>query len=212
MAILVQQVHDAAVFGIEFVRTNQTTGAIAPSGRRLCRALSRHVLSLDTGPRAILEVGPGTGAVTRYIAARLGPRDRLDLVEANPRLAARLERTIEEEPALTGRTRLWVRPVQEQALADYDAIVCGLPFANFDADTVRSIFDQLLGALKPGGRLSFFGYAWTGAVELLAPSRAETRGVLRDIVRRHQIGRELVTWNVPPAWVHHLSAEKGAGR
>lgn len=137
------------------------TGAIAPSGSRLGRALSRHVASPDARPRAILEVGPGTGAVTRHIAARLRPGDRLDL-----------------------------------------------PFANFPVDTVRTIFDQLLGALKPGGRLSFFGYAGAGAVQLLSPSRAETRGVLRDIVVRHQVGRELVTRNLPPAWVHHLSAEK----
>ncbi|MEV0143719.1 MULTISPECIES: methyltransferase [unclassified Nonomuraea] len=188
------------------------TGAIAPSGRRLGRALTRHLPSTGSRPRAVLEVGPGTGAVTRHITARLGPGDRLDLIEANPRLAARLQAAIEAEPALTGSSRLWVRPVQEQVLDEYDVIVCGLPFANFDAALVRSIFDQLLGALRPGGRLSFFGYAGSGAVRLLTPARAETHRALRDVVRRHQVGRELVTWNMPPAWVHHLCAGQGAGR
>ncbi|MFI9554216.1 hypothetical protein [Nonomuraea endophytica] len=87
------------MFGVEFVRTRQTTGAIAPSGSRLRRARSRHVACPGSRPRAILEVGPGAGAEIRHIAARLRPRDRLDLVEANPRLAIRLEATIKAEQA-----------------------------------------------------------------------------------------------------------------
>ena len=35
-------------------------------------------------------VGPGTGSVTRRIAARLGPEDRLDLVELNETFVQRL--------------------------------------------------------------------------------------------------------------------------
>ena len=48
--------------------------------------------------------------------------------------------------------------MQEHELGSYDTIVCGLPFANFDAPTTEDIFSRLLGALRPGGTLSFFGY------------------------------------------------------
>src|SRR6185312_11129733 len=57
-----------------------TTGAILPSSRFLARALVRPM----RGPRPpwrILEVGPGTGSVTREIARRMLPGDRLDAVE-----------------------------------------------------------------------------------------------------------------------------------
>src|SRR5215471_18367200 len=54
-----------------------TTGAILPSSRFLARALVRPLF----GPRPtwrILEVGPGTGSVTREIAKRMTMADRLD--------------------------------------------------------------------------------------------------------------------------------------
>src|SRR5260370_26052180 len=58
-----------------------STGAILPSSRFLARAL----VSQLRGPRAparILEVGPGTGSVTRAIARCLGPDHPLDTVRS----------------------------------------------------------------------------------------------------------------------------------
>jgi phosphatidylethanolamine/phosphatidyl-N-methylethanolamine N-methyltransferase len=51
----------------------QTTGAVAPSSRFLARALARP-LQQHAGPCRVLEVGPGTGAVTRRIARLLKPK------------------------------------------------------------------------------------------------------------------------------------------
>ncbi|MFI6326064.1 class I SAM-dependent methyltransferase [Nonomuraea sp. NPDC050556] len=209
---VMHRLRGAATFGAEFIRANRSTGAILPSGARLATALTRHVRQPPephaAGGRAFLEVGPGTGAVTRYITPCMGPLDRLDLVEANPRLAQHLEELLGGDPSLADRTRLWVSPVEELELEPYDAIVAGLPFANFDPELVEVIFTRLLGALKPGGKLSFFGYTGATVVRHLtrSSSMARTQDVLRDIIVRHQVSRELVTWNVPPARVHHLSA------
>ncbi|WP_163567862.1 hypothetical protein [Fodinicola feengrottensis] len=55
-------VRNATVFASEFVHNFHTTGAIAPSGKTLARALSRHLHTCPAdGPRRLLEVGPGTG-------------------------------------------------------------------------------------------------------------------------------------------------------
>ena len=66
----------------EFWSNYHTTGAILPSGPWLAAALARYVGKGDR-PQRILEVGPGTGAVTRRIARAMRPADRLDLVELN---------------------------------------------------------------------------------------------------------------------------------
>src|SRR5262245_8969318 len=87
------------VFFREFRRNFQTTGAIAPSGRRLAKALARFVSERRNGERRILEVGPGTGAVTRAIVAAMGPADRLDLVELNDTFVDVLRRRFETDPA-----------------------------------------------------------------------------------------------------------------
>ncbi|WP_438490201.1 class I SAM-dependent methyltransferase [Streptomyces sp. S186] len=157
--------------------------------------------------RAVLEVGPGTGAVTRYITDSLGPLDTLDLIEANPRFAALLQHTYAGDPRLRIHTGL----IQEHELASYDTIVCGLPFANFDARTTEEIFDRLLGSLRPGGTLSLFGYVGGETVRRTladAVDRERTLaglGVLRRILRRHTFRTETVLGNLPPARVHHLA-------
>ncbi|MEI5136815.1 hypothetical protein RB199_37180 [Streptomyces libani] len=94
-------------------------GAIAPSGPRLGRALTRYVIPSPGSARTVLEVGPGTGAVTRHIAGSLGRLDTLDLVEANPRFVDLLQGAYGGDPRLRFRTGL----VQDHDLGTYDTIV-----------------------------------------------------------------------------------------
>ena len=54
-----------------FVRSPRTVGAVAPSSRALAEEM---VQGLDlSGAANVVELGPGTGVVTRAIAERLGP-------------------------------------------------------------------------------------------------------------------------------------------
>ncbi|MFF2809691.1 class I SAM-dependent methyltransferase [Streptomyces sp. NPDC058000] len=198
---------EVTLFLREYARTRQDVGAIAPSGARLGKALTRYVIPSPGRSRAVLEVGPGTGAVTRHIAASLGRLDTLDLVEANPRFATLLRGTYGRDPRLRVLTGL----VQEHELGVYDTIVCGLPFANFDARTTADIFDRLLGSLRPGGTLSFFGYVGGATVRRTLAAGADRertlagQGVMRNILRRHAFRTEMVLGNLPPARVHHLA-------
>src|SRR3712207_2100544 len=59
-------VRDHLEFLRQFRRQFETTGAVAPSSRFLAAAMTGP-LSRRTKPARILEVGPGTGAVTRKI-------------------------------------------------------------------------------------------------------------------------------------------------
>ncbi|MFG2138211.1 class I SAM-dependent methyltransferase [Streptomyces sp. NPDC048650] len=201
---------DALVFFRQYTRTVRATGAIAPSGAALSRALVRHVRPGGPDrPRAVLEVGPGTGAVTRHLVERLGPHDSLDLVESNPQFADRLAAALSNDPRLASvapRTRLHRGPVQDQPLATYDTIVCGLPFANFAPLEIEAVFRQLLTALNPGGRLSFFSYAGGATLQKLSRRPAAARRALRSAIAPHLERSELVMPNLPPAYVHHLAS------
>src|SRR5689334_10061294 len=75
-----------------------TTGAILPSSRFLARALVRPLRGVRT-PCRILEVGPGTGSVTREIARRMLPDDRLDAVEINEHFVSLLQQRLREDKA-----------------------------------------------------------------------------------------------------------------
>lgn len=209
------RLRDAKLFLREAVRTFRATGSVVPSSPALAAALTRH-LSDRSGPAplAILEGGAGTGPVSRAIARHMGPEDTADLVEANAEMAAHLQGLVESDAdfdAARDRIRVHAAPVQEVARdGGYDLIISGLPFANFTADEVRGVFEHYFDVLKPGGRLSFFGYLYTKEVKaVIAPRedylrQARSGWVVEEYVNRYGTATEKVVANVPPAWIHHL--------
>ncbi len=200
------------LFFSEFLRNFHTTGALLPSGRRLCSALARYV-SENGGPKRILEVGPGTGAVTRRIVAGMGPEDRADLVELNDRFVAHLRQCLERDPhfqSVRGRVQVVHSAVEELAADEpYELIISGLPLNNFSPAGVERIFHALGRLLKPGGTLSFFQYIAIRRARALVSRRVERerlRGVgraLDAVLREQEIRRDWIWPNIPPAWVHH---------
>lgn len=207
---------DQALFFGEFFRTFHTTGAVLPSGPRLARALVRFVREPGES-RRILEVGPGTGAVTCRLVDALRHSDRFDLVELNDRFVERLRhRFATERPfqAVAERANIFHCPVQDlKEHEPYDLIVSGLPFNNFPPELVESILQKLLRLLKPGGTLSFFEYIAVRAIKSAAGRRAERARikaisrVLQGAFDGREFRRDWVWLNVPPAWVHHLRKE-----
>ena len=206
----------------ESLRTFRTTGALAPSSRYLAAELARPLAPPgERNPVRVLEVGPGTGVVTRQLAPRIGAADRLDVVELNPRFARVLESALRSELVLSlaaDRIRVHERSILHAALEPgYDVVVSGLPFTNFDPDEVRAMLDRHVGLLVPGGDLTFFGYVGTGAARSACASRAEARRhravelVLREFVERYGVGRRTVLRNLPPAHVWHLRAPAELG-
>ncbi len=197
----------------EFRRSFHTTGSLMPSSRFLARALAGE-LGKPHPPWRVLEVGPGTGAVTRELARRLGPDDRLDAVEINDRFVALLRRRLETDPAFDGRrgqVQILHAPVEQvDGEAVYDLNVSGLPLINFPVAQVRAIFRAFDRLLRPGGALSYFEYVLVRRLKMPFVSRRERRRLYRvgrvvgDYLSKHQFREDRVLANVPPAVVHHL--------
>ncbi|MFJ4667260.1 class I SAM-dependent methyltransferase [Kitasatospora purpeofusca] len=223
---------DGWLFLSEALRTFRLTGAVAPSGVELVNALTVPATSRPERPISVLEVGAGTGVVTRRLVRVLRAGDRLHVVEPNPRFAQRLR--TDEELARRGADldlRLSTCRVQDlpgcgppaageggrdgdrsvaAAAERYDVIVSGLPFTNFDPVEVRRILDLYLRLLVPGGELTYFGYLGTSAARLLtsgprqsARHRAVVR-LLRGFEEEYGLGSRVAWRNVPPARAHLL--------
>jgi phosphatidylethanolamine/phosphatidyl-N-methylethanolamine N-methyltransferase len=209
-----RRIAENALFFREFVRNFHTTGAVLPSGRFLAAALARFVGQYSNEPRRILEVGPGTGAVTGRIISRMGPADQLDLVELNESFVRRLEGRFRSEPkfqAVSERARVLHCPVEELPHDQgYQVIVSGLPLNNFSVATVEHILATLAGLLAPGGTLSFFEYIAVRTARATVSGRAERarlEGIgraMRGMLDGREIRRDAIWLNVPPAWVHHV--------
>jgi phospholipid N-methyltransferase len=191
----------------------RTTGALLPSSRFLARALAAP-LSAPRLPGRILEVGPGTGSVTRAIVRRLLPGDQLDAVELNERFVERLRLFLAHDPLFLAhrhQVRVIHSPVQAlEGEAVYDQIISGLPLNNFPVALVRDIFRAYSRLLKPGGVLTYFEYVFVRQLKTPFVGRRERRRLYRvgkvvnQYIRSYQVRRKQVLMNVPPAIVRHL--------
>jgi phospholipid N-methyltransferase len=209
---------DYRVFWRQFRQAYHTTGAVLPSGRALAAALCRYVRETNgDGPvagRRILEVGPGTGAVTGRILGDMRAADRLTLVERNADFVTHLRELATSDPVYDGLGSRWdvVHASVEDLPEDrpFDVIVSGLPLNNFTPEVVDSILTKLRRLLSPEGTLSFFEYVAIRQIKSAVSRRADrerVRGigrVLEGVLGRHEIKKDCVWANVPPAWVHHV--------
>ncbi len=207
------------VFLKQFFRQYHTTGALLPSGRRLASALCRYLCddgkgSSPSGGRKILEVGPGTGAVTQRMLRYLKPNDHLTLIELNDDFVRHLNERFAEEAAFklaADRCQLVHGRLEElEGEHTYDRIVSGLPLNNFAAAEVEQILNVFARLIKPDGVLSFFEYIAMRRVKQML-SRGSERRRLReisrlfgDLTKQHEIRCDWVWLNFTPAWVHHV--------
>ena len=132
-------------------------GAVMPSGRFLARTMAQYVDIDSKGP--VVELGPGTGAITNALIAHGVDQKRLVLVEYNPGFCALLRdryphATVVQGDAYALRDSLW-----DVLRAPASAMVSGLPLVTKPMLTrLRLIRDAFL-ALAPGAPFVQFTYS-----------------------------------------------------
>jgi phospholipid N-methyltransferase len=205
--------HSRLVFLKEFLNSFQTTGAVAPSGRHLARAMVQPLLEIP-GERRILEAGPGTGVFSDQIIRALRPGDELILCEVNSTFAEYLKRRLNEDPGWSPRgsqIRVECSDIREFfAPGRFDFIVSGLPLNNFSPDLVHELLGGFVESLKPHGVHTFFEYqavrSWRirfGAKE----TRLRMTGIQKSIdsaIKNSTVARKSVFLNMPPAYAYEV--------
>ena len=198
----------------EYLRSQSSVGAVAPSSRSLARAITRPARAWDK-PRRWLEVGPGTGVFTRELIRALGEGDHLDVVELNPTFCQHLRTHVLGEGG--SRCALHEGSILDVNLeGDYDSVVCGLPYNAFPTHVSRSILRRLISLIRPGGTLSFFEYAAIRHARRLVGNSQVKRAMVwhEQFIQRLETDmssqRDLVLCNLPPAWAVHLTTSKEA--
>lgn len=204
---------DCRTFFSQFKQHYFTTGAVAPSSRALGRALCKP-LRRCRGPRRILEIGPGTGAVTVEILRCLQPGDHLDIVEINETFVAHLRSRFESDPTFqpyAKQVRILHMPLQEvSGSGTYDVLISGLPLNNFPLTLVEDIFRCYRRLPKPEGTLSYFEYWAIRDLKMMCVGDSERdrlaslTAFLAEELRQWQFAYDFVPFNVPPAIARHL--------
>jgi phospholipid N-methyltransferase len=179
----------------EFLRHPRLTGAIAASSQRLAWAITAD-LGLERA-RLVVELGPGTGAMTEAILFRLPAGARLIAVELNPVLAAALARRFPQVEVVHAAAAELDRVCDPGTV---DAVVSGLPWTIMPDAVGRRTLDAVTATLGENGRFATFAYlhaAWTPPARRLAARLAEAFTFVR---------RSAVVWpNLPPAFVQRAA-------
>ena len=186
--------------------TFRTIGALAPSSRILADVMTRFVQK-DIAELQILEVGAGTGSITKTMVEKMGPGHRVDIVELMPSFAGILQKRFGKNPQVNIHCS---NILQFDTNKKYDLIICGLPFNAFPPALTRSVIDHLVALTHSGSVLSFFEYRGIQKILpyiLSRPLREDfykSRKELSEFIERYQFEEVWVRFNLPPALVHFL--------
>lgn len=166
----------------------RTTGAVAPSGQPLARAMADAVGEVAPG-QVIVELGPGTGVFTRHLVQRF-PAARVVAVELNPVFATHLAESVPGATVVAGCATQLGAHLAGLGLtpADVGGIVSGVPLLTLPGDLPQRVLATVAGVLRPGRRYVQFTYS------VWAWRRFNAVGFQRAPYRR-------VWRNIPPAFV-----------
>lgn len=185
----------AATFAREFFRNWKETGAIMPSSR----ALAHRICEAANVPHArrVLELGPGTGAITHVIRDCIPEGADFLGVELNPVFVRDLQTRFPGFHFAEGCAQEYDFESYLPPGEGFDSIVSGLPWTAFPESLQVSILDHVLPRLVPGG--SFATFAYWGFHKL-----RQGRHFRELLVRQHGVLRTTpVVWgNLPPAFVY----------
>jgi phosphatidylethanolamine/phosphatidyl-N-methylethanolamine N-methyltransferase len=164
-------------------------GAVMPSGKVLARTMAQYVNVDSMEP--VVELGPGTGAITNALIEHGVDQKRLVLVEYNPGFCALLrdrypQATVVQGDAYALRDSLW-----NVLSAPAAAVVSGLPLVTKPMLTRLKLIRDAFGALAPGAPFVQFTYSVAPPIPKSLP------GVSTEASER-------IWMNLPPArvWVY----------
>ena len=176
----------------QWLKNPRQTAAVAPSSPELAAAM---LGELPAGSRRVIELGGGTGAITRAIVGHGIAGDALLVLELNEELHAHLHRRFPEELLVLGDAVELPRLAAEAgflAAGPADAVISGLGLLAMDRELVTKILRSAFACLRPDGRFIQFTY---GPVSPVLDSVLDALGL------RMRRG-EFVLRNVPPATVY----------
>ena len=179
----------ATLFFLQWLRAPGRMGAVVPSSRRLADAMARQIPAearADTAP--IVELGGGTGSITRGILDSGIPPERLIVLERDPRLADLLAHRFAGTTILCGDAQDLAALLAERGITRVAAVVSGLPLLLFPEPARRRVVDGCFSVLPAGRPLIQFTYGFN------APLPPQEHRLHAKRVAR-------VIRNVPPAFV-----------
>jgi phospholipid N-methyltransferase len=148
-------VSDARLFFTKFLKHGTKIASLAPSSPWLSRATVRNVDWENA--RVLVELGAGTGPITRVLAEKARPETRVIVLERDPDFSKLLRERFGSLPnfeVIEGDVRDLATMLRDRGIAQVDHIISGLPVPSFPKDLQRDFFRVVHEILAPTGGYS----------------------------------------------------------
>ncbi len=193
---LEERLSDEARFFRSWFDNPRLIGAVMPSGPALAEMMARGIDLSVPGP--IIELGPGTGVVTRALLNRGIEPGRLILVEFNPTFCALLSERFPGMRIVKGDAYQLAATLRENLDAPAAAVVSSLPLLTKPEPMRTALLTEAFNLMAPDGLFVQFTYGLTSPVRRNRAFEAE--------------GSPRVWRNFPPArvWIYRRAGSDGA--
>jgi phosphatidylethanolamine/phosphatidyl-N-methylethanolamine N-methyltransferase len=183
---------DAFRFFRTWLQKPRLTGAVAPSGKALARAMAAQVPI--EGDLPVLELGPGTGVVTAALIERGIAPERIVAVEFNPDFCALIGERYRGVNVVEGDAYNLDTTLPAHFRGPFAAVVSSLPLLNQPHDDRVRLISSAVRRTGPGGGYVQFSYGFGPPVKAV-PGRFAVRQ------------SAFVLANIPPArvWVYRAA-------
>ncbi len=191
-----QRIADEARFFKSWLDNPAVAGAVSPSGRFLARMMARYVDPRKAGP--VVELGPGTGAITEALLERGIAPGRLFLVEFNSGFCKLLRRRFPGVHVIKGDAYQLSQTLRGRLRRPAAAIVSSLPLLLKPEMQRLALLAGAFDCISPDGCFVQFSY---GRVSPVPRDKASALDF-------HVEASPPVWLNLPPArvWIYRRQA------
>ncbi len=169
----------------------RSTGSIAPSSRYLARNITRllnHHLDLkNAAPVKILEIGPGSGVLTKQIIRSIRPDDELDIVEINEQFHNLIEKRYSHIPNVHTHHLDFL---EFENPYYYDYIFSSVPYESLPSRISKKIWEKKLQCCKNGAFITYYKYVNFNHFRCKYE---------KELVSKYCLNEKLIIRNLPPA-------------
>lgn len=177
--------NETLLFFKRWLRHPLRMGAVIPSSPALTRLVSQNV-NLRGGP--IVELGAGTGCLTRSLLEAGIPAEKIIIVELDPALCDHLKETFPQLQIYQGNATNLPDLLPEDVVGQVSTVISGLPMTAMPFGVQRQIIDACFNIMDVEGDILQYTY------RPVSPLSTQKLGL-----KKERVG--LILKNLPPATV-----------
>ena len=185
---------DTALFFGLWLRRPLQIAAVCPSGGTVGAAMGR--LVDISRPGLLLELGAGTGSITRGLIASGWPPERVIAYERESRLVSILRRELDDVVTVLGDATDLETQLTQLGIDQLAAVVSSLPIKWFPLEAQRTVLRSCFARLGLGGRFLHLTNAFSSPLP-----------IARLGIHGQEVAR--IWHNLPPAQIWAYTAASG---